>query len=100
MKITIISSRTFRYKKSANPRVVGYCFGAICIARPIVLISKKGNMLERYELAYKDITANDWLDNSFKTQNDWSLEGLLDSLITNEEFDSLPDKEIAKNIYY
>jgi hypothetical protein len=84
-----IISRKFDYEKNENPTIVSYLYGVVKIVRPVTLVTKKGNLIDRYEVAYKDITGNFTLENMIKHGNKDKIKEVLDFIISHKEFDSL-----------
>jgi hypothetical protein len=90
-------SRKFNYVKNENPTIVSYLYGVVKIVRPVTMVTKKGNLVDKYEVAYKDITDNLSFEQAIKNYDEDKLQDILQFAISNKEFDSL-EKFIFNNL--
>jgi hypothetical protein len=93
-----VVSRKFEYTKNEKPTIVSYLYGSVKIVRPITLISKNGNILERFEIAHKTFCDKPLTENMIKHGDIDKLQGILDFIVSDEEFNSL-DRYISKDIH-
>ena len=89
-----MSIKKFNYKFSENPRIITYMYGSVIVVRPITLVTKKGNIINRFECGAINIA-------NTETETD-ILNGLdccdLD-IIRNEDFDKkLIDKHYINKV--
>ena len=86
--------RKFDYKFSENPRIITYIYGSVIVVRPITLVTKNGNLVNRFECGAINIA---------KTEIEKDILNGLDccdlDIITNDDFDKkLIDKHIINKV--
>lgn len=90
-----VVSRRFEYTKNEKPTIVSYLYGSMKIVRPIFLVTKNGNLIERYEVAHKIIN-KPLTEKMLQYGEADKLKYILDFMVSDEEFDKL-EKHIAKS---
>jgi hypothetical protein len=89
--------RMFEYEKNDNPTIIGYIYGSIEIVRPVLVVGKKGSLMERYEVATMNISDNETFMLTIKNAEESKIKPFLNHLVTDNEFEKL-DRIIVKSI--